>query len=207
MCPESGTQVPERPAEPAESVDPAERRMQLRAFELWLELQSERQRAAAAELMLRQNPDLATHAALFDLSAGSDDPHLAFLGDQLAAECGLARHCVDRLSDLPGRSLLRRVADQYMGVLCDTAPIGFEAQCIGAGGATVLYRGILLPFTCEVRQVDYVYAVISWKSLNDDTTSSDLLLELDQVVEDPPEPESPAVRSLVKDEASAVAER
>jgi hypothetical protein len=184
-----GTTADEAEEEPqitrAELRGPAERRMQLRAFDLWMEAHYKKQRSAPAELRLNEHPDLAAHAAQFDITEGSEDPRLAFLGDQLAAECGIARESVARVSDLPGHSLLRRVAEQYLSVMADQTPIGFEAQWSGANSETVLYRGILLPFSCEVRKASYVYSVINWKTLSGVADEGDLLLGLDQVIEAP----------------------
>ena len=159
--------------------------MQVQAFDLWIEAQSKRQRAASAELALSAHPDLAPHTAQFDITEGRENPRLSFLGDKLAAECGVACESVARVSDLPCRSLLRRVAEQYLSVMYDQTPLGFEAQWSGVGTETVLYRGILLPFSCEVRQASYVFSVINWKTLSGGAEDGDLLLDLDQVIDGP----------------------
>ena len=163
--PDDSPKQAEIAADIRDTSDNAERRMQLRAFEAWDDLTSNPEHAAPRDMLLRDHPDLAAHSALFDFSVGAENPALPLLGRRLAAQCGIEDGTVARLSDLPDRSLLRRVADQYFGVLPGEDAIGFEAQYTGVDGATLLYRGILLPVLCEAGRLAYVYSVINWKSI------------------------------------------
>jgi hypothetical protein len=96
------------------------------------------------------------------------------------------------LADVPPRSLLSRITDHYMQILANQAPIGFEAEFVNQRGSTILYRGILLPFSSDDENIDFIYGVINWKELADQRTSDELLLQVDQALEQ--KPESPLMR-------------
>src|SRR5690606_17219701 len=49
--------------------------------------------------------------------------------------------------------------------------------------ATILYRGILLPFSADDEAIDFIYGVINWKELADAHAADELLLEIDQALE------------------------
>ena len=87
------------------------------------------------------------------------------------------------LSDIPSRSLLSRITDHYMQILANQAPIGFEAEFVNQRGATILYRGILLPFSSDGEAIDFIYGVINWKEMADQMTTDELMLEIDQALE------------------------
>lgn len=166
-----------------------ERRMQVRAYNFWASLLDNRNFPAVADLHPESLPDFGPHGVLLDFSTGIDDPAVAFIGDRLAAECdaggAMASGAIRRLSDVPSRSLLSRITDHYMQILANQAPIGFEAEFITPRGSTVLYRGILLPFSSNDESIDFIFGVINWKELADARTADELLLEIDQALELP----------------------
>ena len=49
--------------------------------------------------------------------------------------------------------------------LASRAPIGFEAEFVGHRGFPMLYRGILMPFSSDGDDIDYIYGVINWKEM------------------------------------------
>ncbi|MCB2080305.1 MAG: hypothetical protein KDE55_21750, partial [Novosphingobium sp.] len=126
------------------------------------------------------------YSVLLDFKDGIDNPGVRYLGDKLAAECGASDE-IDRLDDIPSRSLLSRITDHYMQILGNQAPIGFEAEFVNQRGSTILYRGILLPFSSDGETIDYIYGVINWKELADQKTTDELLLEIEQVLETKPQ--------------------
>lgn len=163
---------------PPPLVDQDERRMQVRAYNHWASMLGERNFPAIEDLHPGDLPDCGPYSVLLDFSNGIENPSVPFLGDQLAMECG-AQFPISRLSDVPGRSLLSRITAHYMQILANQAPIGFEAEFVNARGLTVLYRGILLPFSSNDRTIDYIYGVINWKEAADQQTADALLLEID----------------------------
>lgn len=160
----------------------AERRLQVRAYSLWTGMLGERQFPPFAALDLAKLADLAPHGVLLDFSKGTDDPEIAHIGDALAQECGPPGP-VARLSDVPAGSLLSRITDHYREILAQQAPVGFEAEFVNWRGATILYRGILLPFSSDDATIDHVFGVISWKELADTQTIDELQLEIEGAIE------------------------
>lgn len=159
-----------------------ERRMQVRAYNFWASLLSDRSLPAIESLDPASLPDFGPYSVLLDFTGGLDDPAVEFLGEKLAKECGTGG-VIRRLSDVPSRSLLSRITDHYMQILANQAPIGFEAEFVNQRGATIMYRGILLPFSSDDETIDYIYGVINWKELADQQTTDELLLEIDQALE------------------------
>jgi hypothetical protein len=137
--------------------------MQLRAYNHWASMLGRRRFPTVADLASGAFCEIAPHSVLLDVSTGTDDPVIAYLGDRLEGESGAVQGTLRRLSDSPAGSLLARLAGHFGTVLVNRAPTGFEAEFAGLRGATVLYRGILLPFASDDGTIDFVLAVINWK--------------------------------------------
>ncbi len=162
-----------------------ERRMQVRAYNFWASLLDQGQFPPVQSLLDGHMPDFADHSVLLHFDQGIDDPAIPFLGQVLADECE-AGSPLRRLSDIPGRSLLSRITDHYLQIIANQAPIGFEAEFVNQRGRTILYRGILLPFSTDNETIDYLYGVINWKELADQHTTDALLMEIDQALDQRP---------------------
>jgi hypothetical protein len=170
--------------DPPAVVDGDERRMQVRAYNHWAGLLDNRNFPAIEELEPENLPDFGPYSVLLDFSAGIENPGIAYLGDKLAHECGASGQGMATLADVPPRSLLSRITDHYMQILANQAPIGFEAEFVNQRGATILYRGILLPYSSDDETIDFIYGVINWKEMADQRTADALLLEIGQALED-----------------------
>ncbi len=162
-----------------------ERRMQVRAYNHWASLLDNRNFPSIEDLDPETLPDFGPFSVLLDFTSGIENPSIQFLGEKLAEECG-AEDAIATLADVPSRSLLSRITDHYMQILANQAPIGFEAEFVNQREATILYRGILLPFSSDDETIDFIYGVINWKELADQKTTDALLLEIDQALENPP---------------------
>ena len=172
---------------PPAAIGQDERRMQVRAYNHWASLLEDRNFPAIEDLEPDQLPDFGPYSVLLDFSAGIENPGISYLGDKLAAECDISDSNLEALSDVPSRSLLSRMTDHYLQILANQAPIGFEAEFVNQRGSTILYRGILLPFSSDDDTIDFIYGVINWKELADQQASDELLLEIDQALEQQPE--------------------
>jgi hypothetical protein len=139
-----------------------ERRMQVRAYRVWLSQAEAGELPPIEGLHPEQLGDLGTNGALVDFTLGLDRPALIFLGEALAAECGEERD-IFNLGDVPERSLLSRLTEHCLEVIANRAPVGFDAEFDDRDDRLVLYRSILLPFSSDGEKVDFVYGVISWK--------------------------------------------
>lgn len=166
---------------PPASIGQDERRMQVRAYNHWAGLLDENNYPSIEDLEPDNLPDFGPHSVLLDFSVGIEDPAVRYLGAALGEECG-ANGKIEMLSDVPSRSLLSRITDHYMQILANQAPIGFEAEFVNQRGATILYRGILLPFSSDDDTIDFIYGVINWKEMADQATTDELLLEIDQAL-------------------------
>lgn len=149
-----------------------ERRMQVRAYNFWASLLGQRNFPLIADLKPEQLPDFGPRSVLLDLTApvgeqgiadgNVSDPAIVYLGWMLAQECG-AEGTLQRLGDVPSGSLLSCITDEYKQIITSQAPTGFEAEFVNHAGVTFLYRSILLPFSGDGEQIDFVYGVINWK--------------------------------------------
>ncbi|MBV7265506.1 hypothetical protein KCG45_04895 [Erythrobacter sp. WH131] len=167
---------------PPEAIGQDERRMQVRAYNHWASLLGDRSFPSIEDLEPQNLPDFGPNSVLLDFSSGIEDPAVQYLGLKLAEECG-AEGNIAKLSDVPPRSLLSRITDHYMQILANQAPIGFEAEFVNQRGASIMYRGILLPFSSDDETIDFIYGVINWKEIADQVTADELLLEIDQALE------------------------
>ncbi|NMW32727.1 hypothetical protein HKD42_11690 [Altererythrobacter sp. RZ02] len=167
---------------PPAAIGTDERRMQVRAYNHWAGQLEDRSFPSIEDLDPDALTDFGPFSVLLDFTAGMDNPGVQFLGDKLADECGTEGQ-IETLSDVPSRSLLSRITDHYMQILANQAPIGFEAEFINQRDATILYRGILLPYSSDGETIDFIYGVINWKEMADQITSDELLLEIDQALE------------------------
>ncbi|MBU2586960.1 MAG: hypothetical protein KJ872_02450 [Alphaproteobacteria bacterium] len=168
---------------PPEAIGQDERRMQVRAYNHWASLLGERMFPNIDDLEPAHLPDFGPYSVLLDFSLGIDDPVVRFVGETLARECSSDGKAINRLSDVPPRSLLSRITDHYMQILANQAPIGFEAEFVNQRGAAILYRGILLPYSSDDETIDFIYGVINWKEVADQLTADELLLEIGQALE------------------------
>ena len=167
---------------PPAAIGQDERRMQVRAYNHWAGLLGDRSFPSIEDLEPADLPDFGPYSVLLDFSQGIEDPLIQYLGATLATECGTDTH-IERLSDVPPRSLLSRITDHYLQIMANQAPIGFEAEFVNQRGASILYRGILLPYSSDDESIDFIYGVINWKEMADAATADELLLEIDQALE------------------------
>ncbi len=170
---------------PPVAIGQDERRLQVRAYNHWASLLGERPFPVIDDLKAGELPDFDTHSVLLDFSKGISNPQVRYLGASVAEECEADVATIRKLSDVPGRSLLSRITDHYMQIIANQTPIGFEAEFVNQRGKTILYRGILLPFSSgeDSTAIDLVYGVINWKELADQATTDALLSEIDKALE------------------------
>ena len=167
---------------PPAAIGQDERRMQVRAYNFWAGMLGDRKFPTVEDLELDSEGEFGPYSVLLDFTSGIENPAIAFLGEKLAAECG-AEGPIVRLNDVPSRSLLSRITDHYLQIIANQAPIGFEAEFINQRDTSILYRGILLPFSSDDDTIDFICGVINWKELADQQMADELLLEIDQALE------------------------
>ena len=171
------------PEPPPSPIGQDERRMQVRAYNHWAGLLGNKNFPSIEDLEPESLTDFGPFSVLLEFTDGIEDPAIRFVGKELADECGTANG-IERLSDVPARSLLSRITDHYLQILANQAPIGFEAEFVNQREATILYRGILLPYSSNDETIDFIYGVINWKEMADQQTTDELILEVDQTLEE-----------------------
>ncbi len=185
---------------PPPAIGTDERRMQVRAYNFWASLLDNRNFPSIDDLDPDSLPDFGPNSVLLNFSRGLENPEVAYLGANLAQECDATGVDISQLSDIPARSLLSRITDHYMQIIANQAPIGFEAEFVNQRGATILYRGILLPFSSDDESIDFIYGVINWKEMAGVGVSGELLLEIDQALDTEGDDDAPGPRPHAADE-------
>ena len=165
----------------AHAIGTDERRMHVRAYNHWVSLLEGRPYPSVADLEPGRIADFGPHGVLLDFRHGIEEPVIEFIGEQLREECALG-DAIRTVADVPARSLLSRLTDHYLQIIANRAPIGFEAEFVGTRGTTMLYRGILMPFSSDGETIDFIYGVINWKELLDEAGTHELRLEMEQAL-------------------------
>ena len=100
---------------------------------------------------------------LLDLRDPDDEPTLQVIG-QLLNDDLKQDLTLKGISEIPRRSLLSRITDHYMEVLANKAPISFDAEFKNKAREKILYRGILLPFSDDGENINFILGGIRWIS-------------------------------------------
>lgn len=169
------------------ALGPDERRMQVRAYSYWASLLGDRTLPSIEDLTPDHLEDFGPHSVLLDFSTGIDNPAIVYLGTALRAECEIDG-TIDRINDVPARSLLSRLTDHYLQIIANAAPIGFEAEFVNQRGSEILYRGILMPFSSDDDTIDFVFGVINWKEVVGGDAATSLAREVEQALHEAPAP-------------------
>jgi len=170
--------APVTAAAPLFDLGGAERRMHARAYGQWVALLHGRALPSIGEIDPATIAGFATHGVLLDFTQDAADPGIVHIGSTLRDECGVDGAIV-QVAQVPPRSLLARLTDHHRRIAIDRAPVGFEAEFVGARGRTTLYRGILMPLSAPGGDgVDFVYGVINWKEVADPAVQARLDAEL-----------------------------
>ena len=145
-----------------------ERRMHVRAYNYWVSLLEGRDFPSIEDLDPENLQDFAANSVLLDFTCGRDNPAVPYIGGAIRDECGLDDD-TRTIADVPSRSLLSRLTDHYLQIIANRAPIGFEAEFANQREETICYRGILMPFSSDGDAIDFIYGVINWKTVGEDT--------------------------------------
>src|SRR5947209_14690914 len=153
-----------QPYDVAAAIGTDERRLHVRAYNHWVSLLRGRDFPSIEDLEPDDVEDFASNSVLLDFTCGRGDPAIPYVGTAIRDECGLDDD-MRTISDVPSRSLLSRLTDHYMQIIANRAPVGFEAEFENPAGATICYRGILMPFSSDGDAIDFIYGVINWKTV------------------------------------------
>src|SRR5687768_7114633 len=127
-------------ADVADVIGSDERRMHVRAYNYWCSLLDGRDFPSIQNLQAEAIEDFSSHSVLLNFAGALNNPETAFVGEAIRAEIGVDK--IERISDVPGRSLLSRLTDHHFQIIATRAPVGFEADFINQRGHEISYRGI-----------------------------------------------------------------
>ncbi len=171
--------------EPPPSISGDERRMQVRAYNFWTGQLNDKNYPSVEELNPEQVDDFRPYSVLLDFTSGVENPSIQYLGDALRGECGIGED-ITYLDQVPPRSLLSRITDHYLQIIANQAPIGFEAEFVNDRGLTIMYRGILLPYSSDDDTIDFIYGVINWKEAAEGDMAKLLAVEVEEALQSTP---------------------
>ena len=137
-----------------------ERLITTKLMDYWIELCGDAPFARLSQFNIEAIPGLAQQAFVLDLQQNRDDPRIRLIGDALLADCEVNTPC-RRLSDLPGASLLARIAGDYHQVLDDQGPVEIAGDHADDAEKILTYRGIMVPFTTDGRTMDYIIGAVT----------------------------------------------
>tara|TARA_R110000782_G_scaffold78293_3_gene156015 strand:- start:225668 stop:227566 length:1899 start_codon:yes stop_codon:yes gene_type:complete len=173
------------------AIDTNERRMHVRAYNYWVSLLGNRVLPSIEDLNPEEMEDFSANSVLLDFSMGLENPAILYLGSALREECGITG-TVERVDEVPSRSLLSRLTDHYLQIIANAAPVGFEAEFTNQRDAEIMYRGILMPFSSDDETIDFIYGVISWKEVASKSMIDGLDEEMKAAMSTPPPSSAPA---------------
>src|SRR3954469_23124551 len=176
------------PQDVSAAIGTDERRMHVRAYNYWAGLLDGRDFPSIDDLESADVTDFSAHSVLLDFTCGVDNPAMPYIGTAIRDECALDDD-TRTIADVPSRSLLSRLTDHYMQIIANRAPVGFEAEFENPRGATICYRGILMPFSSDGDTIDFIYGVINWKHVDEAADDQPIAAEL-------PSAEADAVESV-----------
>lgn len=161
-----------------------ERRMHVRAYNYWVSLLGNRALPSIEDLNPEETEDFSANSVLLDFSMGLENPAILYLGSALREECGITGP-IERVDEVPPRSLLTRLTDHYLQIIANAAPVGFEAEFVNQRGIAILYRGILMPFSSDDETIDFIYGVINWREAVSDSINEQLGAEMQAALATP----------------------
>ncbi len=138
-----------------------EKRITFQLYNYWFGLAGD---GGIPSLKLLSPEDIAPYKnnmVLIDFRDPDSEPTLQVIGQLLQQD-------MDRdltlagISEIPRRSLLSRITDHYMEVLANKSPISFDAEFINKAREKILYRGILLPFSDDGENINFILGAIRW---------------------------------------------
>ncbi|MDG1437733.1 MAG: hypothetical protein P8P98_02060 [Emcibacteraceae bacterium] len=192
---------------------PQERRITYCLYDSWEKISEASKLPSLKDLNRDELEPFKKNMVLLDLRDNKEEPTFQVIGQSLEED--LEEQLVGRpISDVPRRSMLSRVTDHFLEVLSNRVPIAFEAEFINNNEEKALYRGILLPFSDNGEDINFVLAGVRWILEKDMTDSEDQpsvedLMSMiaagrdkgydDIIEEDPHQPEAAPAEEIIEE--------
>ncbi len=138
-----------------------ERRITFCLYEHWEKLASDGNLPALKNMKRDQIAPFKNNLTLLDLRENVDEPTFQVIGADLLED--LEEDLTHKpVSDVTRRTMLSRIIDHYKEVLANRVPIAFEAEFVNNDGENALYRGILLPFSDDNENINFILGGVRW---------------------------------------------
>jgi hypothetical protein len=158
-----------------------ERRMHARAYDYWVSLLNGRRMPCVRDMDQRKMAGFADRSVLVDLPEQGGAPVIAYLGEELRAECDIVA-ANPTIDDVAPGTLLAELLRRFSDIVVHEAPVGFEAEFAGRDDTRLLHRGILLPFSDDAGRLSAVYGVMSWKQVAAVEPAPDIMAAIGSVM-------------------------
>lgn len=138
-----------------------ERRITFCLYEYWEKLAGESGLPALKNMNRDEIAPFKKNLVLIDLRNGHHQPTFQVIGQDLQED--LENDLTNKpVNDVPRRTMLSRVTDHYLEVLANRVPIAFEAEFVNRNSEKALYRGILLPFSDDDQNINFILGGVRW---------------------------------------------
>lgn len=138
-----------------------ERRITFCLYEYWEKLAGESNLPALKNMNRDEIAPFKKNLVLIDLRNGHDQPTFQVIGQDLQEDLESDLTSMP-VSHVPRRTMLSRVTDHYLEVLANRVPIAFEAEFVNRDSEKALYRGILLPFSDDNQNINFILGGVRW---------------------------------------------
>ena len=148
-----------------------ERRITFCLYEYWEKLAGNSGLPALKNMNRDEIAPFKKNLVLIDLRNGHSQPTFQVIGNNLQEDLENDLTSMP-ISDVPRRTMLSRITDHHLEVLANRVPIAFEAEFVNKIGENTLYRGILLPFSDDDNNINFILGGVRW-ILEKDVTLDD----------------------------------
>jgi len=155
-----------------EAVDPAERRLSSRLFKYWNELRGDRSFPSREQIRFDAVPELAEFGFTMSLEGVGSGPTIHHLGSALSEhiDSDLDIRSVEASDNRVLGLALTMAIRRYADVVERRGPIAFESERLDNPGVEFAYRVIMLPFSENNHQIDFILGAIGYKEKLSQTT-------------------------------------
>ncbi len=148
----------------SKTVSHSDKRLANSFLRYWESLRGRKILPLITDLNFHEIGEFLPYTFTLDISAGSDNPKLCFVGRQLIQDCGgdVLNQCV---SQLQPQSLLAKAIRHRGEVIADGKPCMIADELVNAEGNKTLYRAVMMPFSSTGDTIDFIIGAISSKTV------------------------------------------
>ena len=148
----------------SKTVSHSDKRLANSFLRYWESLRGRKILPLITDLNFNEIGEFLPYTFTLDISAGSDNPKLCFVGGQLIQDCGgdVLNQCV---SQLQPQSLLAKAIRHRGEVIADGKPCMIADELVNAEGNKALYRAVMMPFSSTGDTIDFIIGAISSKTV------------------------------------------